>query len=343
MKTINGAYLEGGGAILRLAAGFSVLKQVPLKVTDIRKNRPTPGLKHQHLAGLRAMSELCGGELKNARIGSTEVVFYPKPIYRKKISIKIDTAGSVGLVLQAVQLACVSAPHAVEIEVEGGAVAGKFAPPLAYLQHVTLSLLEKMGYKIGIVIKKHGFYPVGGADVLLKIKPCAGLKPLVLDEQGVVKSINGLSVASRHLEKQGVAERQANAARKCLSEIAEPDIEVKYVDAACPGSFIALWLDTDTGAILGSSATGERGLSAEKVGEHAAKEMAAAYASGATVDAYASDQIIPFMALASGPFVIKAPVLTKHTETNIWLSNEFTGAEFKVGKSRPVEISCASI
>ncbi|MBI5347186.1 MAG: RNA 3'-terminal phosphate cyclase [Candidatus Aenigmarchaeota archaeon] len=341
MKTIDGSLLEGGGAILRLAVGFSVLKQQPIRVTNIRKNRPKPGLKHQHLVGLQAVSKLCDGKIIGDKLGSEEIEFYPNDFKKNNISVRIDTAGSAGLVLQTLQLACLFSGQNIDVKILGGADAGKFAPPVLYLQNVTLKLLQKMGYTVEIKINKHGFYPVGGGEFEIKIPPCNELKPIVLKEQGSIKTIRGISVASRQLEKAGVAERQAASAKKALSDAGDVNIETNYVESACPGSFIVLWLETDSGAILGSDCIGERGLPAHQVGERAAKDLLKAWESGATVDIHAADQLIPFMALAGSESTIKAPGLSRHAETNIWLSEQFTSSRFCIKKNnKNVEISC---
>ncbi len=330
MKTIDGSYLEGGGSIVRLATGFSVLTQMPIKIINIRKNRPNPGIKHQHLAGLHAVSSLCDGKIIGDKIGSEEIEFYPNKIIKDKVNVKIDTAGSAGLVLQTLQLACLFSEHKINVKIHGGADAGKFAPPVVYLQNVTLKILERMGYKVEIQINKHGFYPVGGGEFEIEINPCRELKPLVFSNRGDIKNIRGVSIASRQLEKACVAERQANEAGKLLSELGEAKIESKYVESSCPGSFIALWIETDTGIVLGDNYIGERGLPAQKVGERAAKGLLNAWKSGAIIDKYASDQLIPFMALAKGSSAFISPELTNHTKTNIWLAEQFTKAKFEI-------------
>ena len=50
---------------------------------------------------------------------------------------------------------------------------------------------------------------------------------------------------------------------------------------------------------------------------------------GATLDRYASDQIIPFAALASGESRFRIPRVTEHIESSAWLCREILGAEVK--------------
>ena len=80
MLTIDGSHGEGGGQILRTAVALSAIKKVPIKVENIRANRPKPGLKPQHLTAMRAAAELCGAELSGDSIGSQNIEFVPGEI-----------------------------------------------------------------------------------------------------------------------------------------------------------------------------------------------------------------------------------------------------------------------
>lgn len=42
-----------------------------IRVTDIRANRKSPGLRAQHLCGLRLVAQLCSGQLDNMSAGNT--------------------------------------------------------------------------------------------------------------------------------------------------------------------------------------------------------------------------------------------------------------------------------
>ena len=71
MLEIDGSYLDGGGQILRTAVALSAIKQVPVRIVNIRKGRSEPGLKAQHLTGILAAAQLCDAKLTGAKIGST--------------------------------------------------------------------------------------------------------------------------------------------------------------------------------------------------------------------------------------------------------------------------------
>ena len=73
MIQLDGNYLEGGGSIARVALALSTLTQQPFEITNIRKNRPQPGLKHQHLFCIKALEKLCNASSEGALLGSTEL------------------------------------------------------------------------------------------------------------------------------------------------------------------------------------------------------------------------------------------------------------------------------
>ncbi len=346
MIEISGDYLEGGGAILRVATSLSAVTGKAVKVNNIRKGRSQPGLKTQHLESIKTLAKICNAQLKGDRLGSTEIEFTPGKIESKNIHAKIETAGSPGLLFQNIKIPASLGEKETRVNVKGGAICGLGAPPIPYMQNVTLPILEKFGYRASVKINKYGFFPKGGSDVEFVIDRWKDRKPLVLLEQGNVEEINGVSIASKHLESAKVADRQAQNIIEILQNnfSVKPKIEIEYVDAPNPGSVIVLWAKTSTGCVLGSSALGERNKSAEKVGQEAAGLLKKHLDSIATVDEWMSDQILPFLALVNNKSEFITSELTKHTETNMWVIKKFLDVDFKIDcLEKGVKISCSGV
>ena len=182
---IDGSQGEGGGAILRLSAAYSILFKKPIVIKNIRANRPKPGLRLQHLLGLKTLSDISNSTLSSCHIGTRELSLIPHTTNEANsaLSLNINTAASIGLLLQPVQIASLGfkKPRKIEIILRGGGTFGKWAPSLNYLKTVTYKIFEASGLKIKIDILKHGFYPKGGAQVNCYIfPPQKTLKPINL-------------------------------------------------------------------------------------------------------------------------------------------------------------------
>ena len=61
---IDGAQLEGGGQVVRVAMACSAVNRRATTVTNVRAGRPKPGLAAQHLAGVELLAALCDGTLR---------------------------------------------------------------------------------------------------------------------------------------------------------------------------------------------------------------------------------------------------------------------------------------
>ncbi len=315
---------SGGGSVLRVGLGLAIALHRSVRVKNIRQGRPNPGLQAQHLAGLRAAAQLCHAHLEGAQLGSREIVFHPGPIRTDRLQLHIETAGSVALALQPIQIALARCTHRVDVEIEGGGTYGQWAPPIAALEHVNFALMRRWGFPAALTVEREGFYPKGGARVRAHFGPARIAEPFDFPEQGRLRKIFGLSIASHHVQKGRVAERQAEAARTLVQHefpgIAL-EIETRYVETLSPGSAVVLWADCEK-TLLGGDALGERGVPAEKIGERAASALIAELRCGATLDRHMADQIIPFLALFGGRFFCAE--LTDHIKTNIVIAEQLT-------------------
>ncbi|WP_410508236.1 RNA 3'-terminal phosphate cyclase [Methanosarcina hadiensis] len=340
MIEIDGSYGEGGGQLVRTAVALSAVTGKEIKVTNIRKNRPNPGLKQQHLKALETAAEICGARVSGLFQGSSELFFAPVEIKGGKYNIDIGTAGSITLLLQCIMPAMPFAKEKVELAIRGGTDV-LWSPTIDYLKHVTFRALEQLGYAGSVTLKERGYYPRGGGNVSAVFEPCKlhGFHFRKAEEnkrtgEGLTgeadvkgersqQEITGISHASNL--PSHVPARQAESARSLLLETGYTSIiEVQSHELFSTGSGITLW----TGYCAGS-ALGKRGLPAEKVGRSAAEEVIEELRAGAAVDTHLADQLIPYMALAgSSSYTVRE--LTLHAATNIWVTEQFLDVKFKI-------------
>lgn len=356
MIQLDGSYGEAGGSIARVALALSTLTQQPFSITDIRKNRPQPGLKNQHLFCIKALERLCNAKSEGAALGSTGLKYWPEKIEGKEIEIDIETAGSITLFLQSVLLPSMFADKTVKFNIVGGTDVA-WSPPYDYFTNVFLPQIRKFA-NVGCKLIRRGYYPKGSGKVQLAIKPIYRIsdfnnfnefhnhlkenaQKINLIEQGNLIQIKGISHASLDLQKANVAERQAKSAEMALNKYRCPiKIDINYNEALSTGSGITLWaifskdpdeIDSSNPIRLGADSLGERGKKAEVVGEEAAKNLVSEIESKAPVDQHLADQLLQFLALAGGK--IKTSKITSHTKTNIYTIEKFLGKIFSIDES----------
>ncbi|PNF30765.1 RNA 3'-terminal phosphate cyclase [Cryptotermes secundus] len=331
---IDGGMLEGGGQILRMALAFSVLKKKPVRVFNIRAGRSNPGLRAQHLKGVEVVRDISEGKLKGGEIGSTEIVLHPGKVKCGEYSADTGTAGSICLLIQ-VALPCILFSSGVTILKLRGGTNAEMAPQIDYMTEVFRPLLERFGGTFDYKIITRGYYPRGGGEVHIRVKPVKQLKAIDLVESGDVVRIWGwafvagsLPIKLAHL----MADSAIQTLRKALKNV---DVKIeRYVEhpdvAVGTGSGINLVAETSTGCLLGGSALGKRELKPEQVGHKAADELLQSINTKACVDSYSQDQIILFMAIAHGKSRVKCGPVTLHTETAIHVARQLTEAKFTV-------------
>ncbi len=330
MIEIDGSFLEGGGQIIRTALALSAVTQKACRIFNIRAKRPNPGLREQHLQGVKALAKMCNAKVDGARIGSTELVFVPAELKGGKFEINIATAGSVGLIFQILSLPAAFCEEGVEIEIKGGATYGKFAPPLDYIKMVLLPFLKKLGYKAGVEILNHGFYPKGGAHARFFIEPWKPVKEFFAVERKGKEKILAVSVASSSLRERKVAERQANVIREYFPEC---EIEIIYSPSLNPGSGVTISALFEN-CVLGGSGIGERGKLAENVAKDACEELRNAISSQACADEHAGDQLLPFLAFCERARISVSKIST-HARTNAWVIEKFLPVKFGLFEKAP--------
>jgi len=328
LEEIDGSQGEGGGQILRTAVALSAVTGVPVKVVDIRSNRPQPGLKAQHLEAVKALQKLCNAEVTGLDVGSREVTFVPGKVEGGHFTVNIGTAGSISLVIQTLVLPALWAPKETFVRIHGGTDV-KWSPSIDYIHYIFLSMLRIMGAHTNLGLIKRGYYPEGGGEVELRVCPLdtTGLKPLVLVEQDGEPKVFG-SVHTANLPEE-VGVRMKKAARKELFGIKDVKIMDNQWKGQSTGAGITLVAEFGN-TVLGASALGEKGKRAEIVAHECVEELLAEGRDGATVDRHLADQILPYLALASGPSEVMVREVTEHARTNMAVIERLVGARFDV-------------
>lgn len=323
MIEIDGSYLKSGGQILKTATVLSAITKRPCCVFNV-------SLTQQHLLGLQALNQLCSGRLEGDELGSQKISFYPCEIKAglTAINVKIDAAESIALILQSLILPALFGPNPIKITFRGGATDTFFSPTMDYFQNVFLKILEKMGGKVEINIINRGYYPEGQAQVKVIVYP-SKLKNLDLTERGQFKQVLAISGASELLQNKKVAERQLAGAKEVLGKLQlETEEKISYYPSQSPGNQICLAAIFEN-TVIGTDNLGKLDKRAEDVGKEAASELLKEQKSQACLDKHLADQILPYLALASGNSNITVSEITRNCQANIWVIEKFLNGKFK--------------
>ncbi|ELZ03906.1 RNA 3'-terminal phosphate cyclase [Natrialba asiatica] len=330
VRELDGA--NAGGQFLRTALTLAVLEHEPVRITNVRGDRSTPGLRHQHLAVLETLAELASADVSGAELGAETVEFSPgrARLAGGDYAVDIGTAGSVALLFDAVLPLATELESPLSLTATGGTDVA-WSPPLDYFRRVKLPLLRQFGLAAACEWSRRGFYPDGGGRATLRLAPST-LEPIELTDRTRPTAIRVHSTEAAALSDRNVAHRQAEGALERLDARDCELVERSETTAASdsPGSAVVLVLRIDDGerdseesggALAGFGALGERGVPAERVGENAADAANRFLDGTAPVDRHMADQLLVFLSIAGGR--VRVPAATDHVETSCALLESF--------------------
>lgn len=337
--TIDGAQGEGGGQILRSALALSLLLQQPVHLVNIRAGRKQPGLRPQHLAAVEAAARVGQAQVEGAHLGSRTLTFHPQGVRPGNYHIRIPTAGSVTLVLQAVLLPLALAGGTSTLHLSGGTHV-PWSPTYEYLDWHLRPFLERLGIFLQATLRQAGFYPEGGGELVVRIRPAEEpLHPLRLHQRGALVGVRGLSAVANLPDH--ILQRQKHQALRRLQGLPCP---VKVQTARLPspgqGTVVALRAEAEQGAGC-FTALGAKGKPAERVADEAIEALLAYLNSEAALDAHLADQLLLPLAFAAGPSAFTTERVTEHLRTLAWLLETFGVAQVTLEESSPARVTVA--
>lgn len=326
MLTLDGA--GGGGQILRTALSLATVTDTSVRIENIRGSRPDPGLKPQHLTAVDLVAELCDAEVDGAELEAESLTFQPGEARRTSLHAAVGTAGSLTLLFDTVLPIAATYDEPFELTATGGTNV-KWAPTIEYQQLVKEPLIATWGLEATIDLSKTGFYPVGGGEATLRTTP-SSLSPIELETRGELEDVEIYSKASEDLTDPEVADRQASHAKDELEAAGFPATvqRVDYVSTASTGSSLLL-RGVYEQSVVGFDALGERGRTSETVAEGAVQQFTAFHDTDGAVDVHMADQLMPFLALASGR--VQIPAVSAHVESNLDVIGAF-GSDLRLDR-----------
>lgn len=308
---IDGSLGEGGGQILRTALSLSMCSGQPVRIQKIRQNRKKPGLMRQHLACVKAATEVCQAQVRGAAIGSIEIEFMPGKIQAGNYHFSVGGAGSSVLIFQTVLPALMRVNESSLLTLEGG-THNPLAPSYDFLQAAFLPVLAKIGVQTDITIERYGFNPVGGGRWTIQITPPETFIPLQLETRGELIKREAYCIGS------GLPDHVLERERSCLLKKlnwAENEIMIRSVHSPGAGNMVSLRTHySDITEVIDCS--GEIGVKAERVAKMAVIQLRRYQSQRAPVGHYLADQLLLPLAVTAGGSYITGP-LSQHTRTHM--------------------------
>ncbi len=307
---IDGSLGEGGGQIVRTSLSLSALTGKPLSIYNIRAGRDPPGLKPQHVACARAVRSIARGTLEGAEEGSDELKYSPAQIYGGKYEFDIGTAGSTILLAQTILPLLFAASKKSTIKIRGGTHVPK-APTYEYFEKVFLPALSLFGLEAKCTIERAGFFPRGGGEITLEVNPGTPKPVTYWPRESIMRAVliySNLPLKVPVREKKILLTNDIN------------EVYMREYEATDPGNAVLLWK-----GFCGSAVLGEKGLRSEEVSQIAIEDLEGE--GDAEVDRHLADQLLLYAALA-GKTRFKTSLLSKHTETSIYVIEKFLGKKF---------------
>ncbi|MGC8850047.1 MAG: RNA 3'-terminal phosphate cyclase, partial [Candidatus Bathyarchaeia archaeon] len=93
MVKIPGDMLEGGGQIIRTSIALSALVGEEVEIINVRGKRSPPGLKAQHITGIKAVAAVCDADVEGLELGSKRLRFKPRSRRGGAFTFNVGSAG----------------------------------------------------------------------------------------------------------------------------------------------------------------------------------------------------------------------------------------------------------
>ncbi|MEO1529584.1 MAG: RNA 3'-terminal phosphate cyclase [Planctomycetota bacterium] len=322
MIEIDGSQGEGGGQIIRSSLSLSTVTGQPVTLTNIRAGRKKPGLMRQHLTAIAAVAEISSARVEGAELNSSRITFEPGVVKAGDFRFQVGTAGSTSLVAQTILPALMIAETPSTVVLTGG-THNPWAPPFDFFTRVFLPQLARMGADVDAELVRHGFYPAGGGEVKLTVRPTGAWRGLELREFDPEVTPRVTAIVSA-LSRE-IAERECNVIRR-RSGWSEDCFEVREEqDPRGPGNAVMIELACKRSSEL-FIAHGKVGVRGEHLARAVLKQARAHLARRVPVGEYLADQLMLPMGLAAtrgNSSRFRTGPLSMHSQTHLQVLHQF--------------------
>ncbi len=318
---INGGHGEGGGQIIRSAIALSCITKKPIHLENIRKNRKISGLRPQHLTAIKILQKIANAKIIGAEIGSTEIKFIPGNIENLELVEDVGTAGSIPLILQVLIPVVAISKKQLNLKIKGGTDV-LWSPTINYTQYVLQEAYSRMGINFSFELIKRGYYPKGSGEIKLQVNS-SNVKSISFSKR---KTREVKLVCSFSKFTNNKIENKVNQIVKKLTEANYiVNVEIKSEEALDSGASLLIY-SIDNDSIIGIDAlynnkTDEFDLDIDD------------FVKNYSIDDNLADMLVVPASLSAGKTIFPVKEITKHLETNLFVTSKITGCKYGIGKT----------
>ncbi|MBL7001238.1 MAG: RNA 3'-phosphate cyclase [Nitrosopumilus sp.] len=318
---INGGYGEGGGQIIRSVIALSCITKQPIHLENIRKNRRVPGLRPQHLTAIKILKKVANAKITGAEIGSTELKFIPGNIEDLELVEDVGTAGSISLILQVLIPVIAISQKKLDLTIKGGTDV-LWSPSIDYTQHVLRNAYSRMGIEFSIKVNRHGYYPKGNGEINLQVFP-SNVKAASFSEKKTnhVKLICTFSKIPIEKIRKEIEEIK----KKLTEENFIVETEIKNQEAIDSGASLLIY-SIDEYSVIGIDALFDKKTQSFDL------DFDKFIKNPLGVDENLADMLVVPASLAQKKTVFQVKEITKHLETNLFVTSKITGCKYGIRK-----------
>ena len=318
---INGAHGEGGGQIVRSAITLSCITNQPIHLENIRKNRKNEGLKPQHLAAIKILKKISNAKVIGDTLGSTELKFIPGEIKNLDLIEDVKTAGSISLILQVLIPAVSISQKKLSLIIKGGTDV-MWSPTMNYTKYVLKEAYYRMGIRFEVQIIKRGYYPKGEGEVIVEVFP-SEIKSIKLSKRKKQKLQLKCSFSKIPIE---IIEKKIDVIKEEVQKHNfEIEIEMKEDEASDSGSSVLIY-SVDENSIIGID-----GLLNKKT-QNFDLDVKEIFDNSFGMDKNMADMLVVPASLGLDITKFEVHEITKHLETNLFVTSKITGCKYGIGK-----------
>ena len=293
----------------------------PIHLENIRKNRKDEGLKPQRLTAILILQKIANAKVIGAKIGSTELKFIPGNIENLELVEDVKTAGSIALILQVLIPVVSISQKKLSLTIKGGTDV-LWSPSMDYTQYVLKEAYSRIGINFSIKLTKRGYYPKGGGEIKLEVYP-SKIKSINFSQRKTnnFKMICTFSKISREI----IIEKLKIIEEKISKRNFNVEIEIKEEKAIDSGASLLLY------SIDENSIIGEDGLFNKKT-QNFDLDFDKFINNLTGMDKNLADMLVVPASLGGKRTVFQVKEITKHLETNLFVTSKITGCKYGIGK-----------